>query len=216
MKAAGRHDEGRHRGGRWGLARWLIILALGLTVPAAGLLWFAAKLPAAAPSAEEPTDAIVVLTGGQDRLTSGLDLLAQGAAPKLFVSGVYRGVEVGELLSLSQRDPENLECCIALGYEADDTRGNALETAEWMRAEGFDSLRLVTAVYHMPRSLLEFQRAMPDKRILPHPVFPPGFRHDAWWRSPRSISLLARECAKYLLAAIRGAPPRRGDEGVTQ
>ena len=38
-----------------------------------------------------------------------------------------------ELLDLVQDSPRNLECCVALGYEADNTRGNALETAQWSR-----------------------------------------------------------------------------------
>ena len=31
-----------------------------------------------------------------------------------------------------------------------------------MHAEGFRSLRLVTAAYHMPRSRIEFHAALPD------------------------------------------------------
>ena len=42
-----------------------------------------------------------------------------------------------------------------LGREADNTHGNARETAGWMRGEGYRSLRLVTSWYHMRRSLLE-------------------------------------------------------------
>lgn len=205
MKRLGGQARGRRR-----VVVWILLPLLILAVPLAGLLWFAATLPSAVPHATQRSDAIVVLTGGSGRLSQGLDLLAQGAAPKLFVSGVYRGVEVDELLTLSRRDPQNLQCCIALGYEADDTRGNAAETAAWMRAEGFSSLRLVTAVYHMPRSLLEFRRAMPEVAILPNPVFPPGFQQRAWWRSASAITLLANEFAKYLLAQARGLLPWDG------
>src|SRR3546814_14678895 len=67
-------------------------------------------------------------------------------------------------------------CSSDLGYEADNTRGNAVETAAWMKDQDFTSLRLVTATYHMPRSLLEFRRPMPDIEIVPHPVFTQHFR----------------------------------------
>ena len=50
--------------------------------------------------------------------------------------------------------------------------GNAEETAAWMAEGDRTSLRLVTAAYHMPRSLALFRRLMPDTKILPHPVFP--------------------------------------------
>ena len=35
------------------------------------------------------TDAIVVLTGGNYRITTGLNLFAKEQAPKLFISGVH-------------------------------------------------------------------------------------------------------------------------------
>ena len=98
----------------------------------AGLLWFATGLPSSVAEPERVTDAIVVLTGGSGRVHRGLQLLAEKRAKKLFISGVYRGVDVQELLRISQRSPSDLECCIALGYEADSTRGNARETAIWM------------------------------------------------------------------------------------
>ena len=168
-----------------------------------GLLWFAAALPDKVADTESKTDAIVVLTGGSGRLRQGLELLTRQAAAKLFVSGVYRGVEVEELLVISQQSPEELQCCIALGYEADNTRGNATETAAWMREQGFTSLRLVTATYHMPRSLLEFRRAMPSLDVVPHPVFSRNFKQSDWWRWPGSATLLATEYCKYLVALVR-------------
>ncbi len=182
-----------------GLAIFLGATALWLV----GFFWFAVFLPDEIAAPERKTDAIVVLTGGSGRLSKGLELLAQKNAEKLFVSGVYRGVEVAELLRLSQQAPEELSCCIALGYEADNTRGNAIETAAWMRENGFLSLRLVTATYHMPRSLVEFRRQMPSIEILPHPVLSAHFKQRQWWRYPGSASLLASEYSKFLIALLR-------------
>ncbi len=170
----------------------------------AGLLWFATGLPSSVAEPERVTDAIVVLTGGSGRVHRGLQLLAEKRAKKLFISGVYRGVDVQELLRISQRSPSDLECCIALGYEADSTRGNARETASWMREQGLRSLRLVTAAYHMPRSLLEFHRVLPGAEIVPHPVFPEHVKQRDWWRWPGSASLIVSEYSKYLVALARG------------
>jgi uncharacterized SAM-binding protein YcdF (DUF218 family) len=149
------------------------------------------------------------LTGGSGRLRQGLQLLADKQARKLFVSGVYRGVDVAALLQVSQHSPEELECCVFIGYEADDTRGNAAETAAWIRDQKFLSLRLVTATYHMPRSLLEFRRAMPTVEIIAHPVFPETFKRADWWLWPGSASLVISEYVKYLIAALRGPAPVR-------
>lgn len=200
--------RGRGAGGRYRRAvRWrraLFVVALLAVAWSVGLLWFAAALPSAVADPTRRTDAIVVLTGGSDRVHRGIELLADKRADKLFISGVYRGVDVQELLRVSRSSPANLACCIVLGYEADSTRGNATETAEWMRAEGLTSLRLVTAAYHMPRSLLEFRRVMPEIEIVPHPVFPANFKRNDWWRWPGSAALIASEYSKYLIALLRG------------
>ncbi len=168
-----------------------------------GLFVFAAEIPRTAQASTEKTDVIVVLTGGSLRLEQGLALLEQGFAQKLFVSGVHRGVDVQQLLKLSRQSPRALDCCIVLGYSADHTAGNASETAEWMREQGYRSLRLVTASYHMPRSLAEFHRAMPVETIVPHPVFPATVKLDDWWRWPGTADLIAGEYNKYLVAMLR-------------
>lgn len=182
------------------LALLLVLLWLG------GLLWFATALPDAVEDPETVTDAIVVLTGGAERVAGGLALLEAGKARMLFVSGVHRGVDLADLLRQTHPLPAPPSCggrCIALGHAADDTVGNAVETAAWMRAGGFNSLRLVTAAYHMPRSLLEFHRAMPGLAIVPHPVFPDAFKQEQWWRWPGTIHLMAVEYSKYLVAMVR-------------
>ncbi len=190
------------------MRRIIISLLLAASFWIGGLVWFAGQLPRGPGDATSRTDAIVVLTGGSGRLQQGLDLLASDMAEKLFVSGVYRGVDVQELLAISRATPEEIECCIALGYEADNTRGNALETARWLDGEGYSSIRLVTASYHMPRSLLEFRRLIPDITIITHPVLSEHYRQEDWWLWPGSARLLISEYSKYLIALIAGPPGR--------
>ncbi len=172
-----------------------------------GLWRFAAAIPSEVTAPDRQTDAIVVLTGGSLRVEGGLRLLAEGKAKKLFISGVYRGVDVAELLRISRQSPDSVACCVVLGHAADNTLGNARETAQWMAHEGFHSLRLVTASYHMPRSMLEFTRAMPDIEIVPNPVFPEFMQESSWWQSRRSVSLIASEYSKYLAALVRPFVP---------
>ncbi len=177
---------------------------------AAALVWFAENIPRQIENPSSTTDAVVVLTGGSGRLRAGFELLAQKQAKKLFVSGVYGGVDVAELLRMSRQAPKELECCVALGYTADDTVGNAHETAQWMAKEKFRSLRLVTANYHMRRALLEFRRAMPAITVIPHPVFPKNFKGEDWWYWPGTTSLILREHFKYLVALAGGLLPEGG------
>jgi uncharacterized SAM-binding protein YcdF (DUF218 family) len=190
------------------LVRWAT--AAGLSA-LAGLVLFA--IPPAAEDRPAATDAIVVLTGGSLRLQTGIDLLREGKGRWLFVSGVDQRVDRDELLRLAGSDaPAWLACCVTVGHRAANTVGNAAETARWMRQQDFHSLRLVTAWYHMPRSLLEFERAMPQIAIIPHPVFPERVRQQRWWAWRGTASLLIGEYAKYLAAlflpGIERASPR--------
>jgi uncharacterized SAM-binding protein YcdF (DUF218 family) len=178
----------------------------------AGLAWFAS--PPAAENRGAPTDAIVVLTGGSLRLQSGIDLMREGKGRELFVSGVDQRVDLGELLRVSGDAPQWLACCIALGHEAENTEGNAQETAHWMRRRGYHSLRLVTAWYHMPRSRLEFERAMPDIEIVPHPVFPERVKPQHWWAWRGTAGLLIGEYGKYLAALFRALVERPQPPGA--
>ena len=193
----------RRKSGR--RTRWLLaLLILGL-IWLGGLMafmWLAVPKGVADDGAR--TDMIVVLTGGNGRLEKGFELLAAGRSQALFISGVYEGVEVVELMKLSAQTPENVECCVTLGYNASDTAENALETRDWALKEGHSSLRLVTANYHMPRSLFEFRRAMPDATILPHPVTPEGFLLEDWWTNRGALRIAATEYTKYLYAHLRG------------
>lgn len=193
------------------IRRALVLMFVGFVVLAAwtaGLMIFVGYIPRS-PAADTPTtDAVVVLTGGSERLSEGLRLLNLGVAGKLFVSGVHRDVDLVQLVaSLPANAPQptaaELACCIVLGYEAGNTLGNARETAAWMEAEGFTSLRLVTANYHMPRSLLEFRQAMPEIRVLAHPVFPPQVKREEWWRWPGTAALMVSEYHKFLYALLR-------------
>jgi len=123
-------------------------------------------------------------------------------AKKLFVSGVEHGVEVAELLKRAHVVPGAGDGAIVLGHDAESTAANADETAAWMRTEDFHSLRLVTANYHMRRSLLEFHHAMPDVKVIPHPVFPSAVRRATWFEWPGNLHVIALEYTKYLVAAF--------------
>ncbi|MDQ2106516.1 YdcF family protein [Azospirillum isscasi] len=188
--------------------RLLLLAVLGGLLWTGGLFWFAASIPRTPPppgsaEATRGTDAIVVLTGGSGRLSTGLELLADGRARKLFVSGVYEGLEVQELLKRSRQFPGEMECCITLGYSADSTIGNAYETADWLREQGFTSMRLVTANYHMMRSLLEFRMVIPEVDVVPHPVASPNVHLNDWWLWPGTANLLMTEYNKYIVTRLR-------------
>ena len=176
-----------------------------------GLLKFDGAIPKGIEDKDEKTQAIIVLTGGSGRLDAGLDLLAKDPDSRLFVSGVYEGNEVRHLLKLSKQRPPTLGVRIDIG-NAIDTHENATETAVWVIKNGIQSLRLVTAAYHMPRSLLEFEDKLPDVKIIAHPVFPGHVKQDRWWAYPGTAMLVIGEYNKFLLAWIRQRTEHLADQ----
>ena len=182
-------------------ARLVVLLLLLAALWAGGLLHFVATLPTKPEAAGRKTDAIVVLTGGADRVAEGMQLLDENRAPVLFVSGVGAGVTVKRLLELAGYDANApLACCIELGRSAQDTLGNAAEVATWAAARRARSLRIVTAAYHLPRALHLLRRAAPGVEMLAHPVIPQTLKLEEWWRWPGTREVLLRAYHKHLLA----------------
>jgi uncharacterized SAM-binding protein YcdF (DUF218 family) len=165
--------------------------------------WQFAERVRARPAPPPQVEAIVALTGGSsERLSTGVRLLAQHKGERLLISGVNRIVTDNELYHALNIDPELGQCCIDIGRSADDTLGNAAETAAWAREHGYTRLILVTDDYHMPRSLAELSVAMPEAEIHPYPVRT-RFTDPKLWRSDLGAATrLGAEYVKYLV--IRG------------
>jgi len=143
-------------------------------------------------------DAIVVLTGGDNRIQTGLGLLADGVSHQLFISGVHKDVTKNEILALWTGTPPLPACCITLGYEATSTTENGQETRGWIHKNRYSNILLVTGNYHMARALLELQHALPEVKIHIHPVEQP----DLDIKTRRFWELLLLEYHKTLYRGI--------------
>ncbi|HEY6578313.1 MAG TPA: YdcF family protein [Rhizomicrobium sp.] len=173
---------------------WRSAVAL-LAVYLIGFAVFVAELPASAPRAVS-ADAVVALTGSEDRLDAAVALFEHGVGHRLLITGVHPFMTKALLKPLLHGGPR-FDCCADLGFAATNTHGNAMEAAGWARAHGYRSLVVVTANYHMPRSLEEFSAAMPGVRLVPYPV-PEIVARRRWWFNPGAIRTLQYEYAKFL------------------
>lgn len=150
-------------------AGWRILAGIAV-VYLGGFVWFVTTLPE--PVDEKKlgrADGIVALTGEDARLGPAVALLEQGTAARLLISGVFPETTRDDLKQLTHGGAR-FDCCADLGFTARDTRGNAHEAAQWARDHKFKSLIVVTASYHMPRSLLEFSAAMPNVKLIAYPI----------------------------------------------
>ena len=173
-----------------------------------GFLLFVAAIPNSVADRQTKTDAVIVLTGGGERLGEGFELLSRGLAPRLYISGVAEGITLAELTKKIAEaggtlpDQNTLNCCVTLD-RAQNTIGNANTSTQWISEQHIQSIRLVTANYHMNRSLLEFRRAKSGITVVPNPVFPQEMRDPLWFIKPRILVILGNEYHKYLVASLR-------------
>ncbi|WP_128564797.1 YdcF family protein [Methylobacterium crusticola] len=205
--AGGSPDEPGRRGA--GLRRRVAcaLAALGLASAASlalGFLAFVGCLARAERMPLGPSDGIVALTGGAQRIEDAIDLLAAGYGRRLLITGVNERTSRDEIARLNPGQQHLISCCVDLDYRARNTIGNAIETRRWMRENGFRSVAVVTSNYHMPRTLIELDHALAGgHRVQPHPVVSDGFDPGQWWRHPSSARLLASEYVKFLVAWLR-------------
>lgn len=196
------------------MARSLALAAItvaGLLV--LGFFIFVSTIPRVEPETRISGDGIVVLTGGADRLADAFKLLADGRAKRLLISGVNPDTSEAQLARLHPQSKRLFDCCVDLGRRALNTAGNAVETRQWIRRHGFQTVIVVTSGWHMRRSLLELERAIPEVILVPYPVISAGAEEDDWWVKPGSLRLLVGEYVKYLAALVEvRIAPRVSDE----
>lgn len=182
----------------------LLLLALMWVV---GLLAFADRVARSTPAAEPAAaDGVVALTGASSaRIEAATRLLEGGKAKRLLISGVNREVTRGEIREVGRGAGRTYDCCVDLGFRAADTQGNARETASWARYYKYRTLIVVTADYHMPRSLLELHATLPGVALRPYPVATAEVNAKAWWRKGGDARRITVEYCKYLTILSREA-----------
>ncbi len=146
----------------------------------------------------QKTDALVVLTGGSNRVEEGLRVYQKDLGTYLLISGVHKDVKVGELLALLWKGPMIDPAGIVLDPRATTTAENASYSIEWIKEHDIKSIRLITAYYHMPRAYWEFKRRMPELKILPHGVQPEA--------GPSYVKMLFAEYGKTILTLLPTSP----------
>ncbi|WP_332065799.1 YdcF family protein [Bartonella sp. CB189] len=118
-------------------------------------------------------DAIIVLTGGENRIKTGLTLLQQGLGSRLLISGVNTTTSLSNLIRINQThqlNPQFFTCCIDIGHKATNTKGNAAESTDWIKKNHYKTIYIVTHDYHMWRSLRELKYLMPHINFIAYPV----------------------------------------------
>jgi uncharacterized SAM-binding protein YcdF (DUF218 family) len=178
-------------------------LLLAVVLLVIGFFIFTGSLQRSQPIPESTADGIAVLTGGVARIEEAMKLLAQGKAKRLLITGVNRTTTTEALKKLASEGDQLFACCVDIDKEARNTIDNATETSQWVAAQRYHSIIVVTSNYHMPRALAELARVMPGVTLIPYAVVDNNVRLDRWWTYPGTTKLLLSEYLKYLPALAR-------------
>ena len=106
-------------------------------------------------------DAIIVLTGDKNRIAHGINILKNGSAQRLLISGVNEKIsntKIKNLYGVDVNSKKLFDCCIDIDRISTNTFENSRETYIWSKELGFRNLLIVTSHYHVPRVKLEFSR----------------------------------------------------------
>lgn len=184
---------------RWGGFAAIILAA----VIFGGFLRFVDSVTTLKPPSEPKADAIVVLTGGYQRIDQAVDLLRQGAGKRLLISGAHPTTTPLQIRRMTQGPADLFSCCVDIGYDALDTIGNAREAANWIHSKGYRSVLVVTNNYHMPRSLSELKYVDPVTDFIPYPVVNSDLKSKNWFSDPNAVRVMLAEYGKVMLAGAR-------------
>ncbi len=189
------------------LRRFIRIAILVFVVTAGavfgGFLWFADSVATMRPPEGARADAIIVLTGGYQRIDQAVGLLRDNVGKRLLISGVNPSTTRAQIRRMTQSSPDLFACCVDMGYKAIDTIGNANEAAGWIRDKGYTSIVVVTNNYHMHRSLHELRSASPNTEFIAYPVINSDLSRTNWFANPDVLRTMISEYAKFVVAALR-------------
>jgi len=142
---------------------------------------------------------IVVLTGNASRLAVGLDLMDHNINSRMLITGVAKGVKYSNIIKNKDSKKDRID----LGYKAQSTFGNALETALWAKERNISDIILITDNWHMPRTLLLFKASMPNKEIVPYALKTVNFEFKDYLQFYNITFFIYEEHMKYIISHIQ-------------
>jgi uncharacterized SAM-binding protein YcdF (DUF218 family) len=151
----------------------------------------------------EHADAIVVLGGGNNdlRYWTGVELMKQGWAPRLFLDVFAKGETFGNrdidlATDFVQRTTpgQSSVCPIILN----STYGEAQHLADCLQGTGVKSILVVTSAYHTRRAVEILQKRLPQYHISIYASPDPYFFGEKWWQTREWAKTTVAEWQRYL------------------
>lgn len=156
-----------------------------------------------------PSDAIVVVSGGQTqtRAKHGIELYKKDLAPKLIFSGAALDdgpSNAKEMAALARRSgvPDD---AIEIDEDAKTTYQNAVNTKRILEESESKSIILVTSPYHQRRAYITFKKVLGDGyNIENSSSYDNAWSKSAWWATPFGVWITVSELVKVGYTYVSG------------
>ena len=184
----------------------LLALSVGIVVAiiATDFARFVLGLEDREPSIATPADGIVALTGGAERIADAITLARDGTRAAPPHHRRQPDDQRPRLVGDGAVDARSARPAASRSTATPSTRSAMRSRRPAGSAENrFHSIIVVTSSYHMPRSLMELRRVLPDTELIAYPVVSHGLKLDRWWQDAPTLRLLLVEYAKYTGAMLR-------------
>lgn len=138
-------------------------------------------------------DAVIVLSGGRERLPPAMALIRRHVAPVLAISSVYRTKPwpLGDRLCAARRYAHARVLCFdAKPYS---TRGEAETVERLARERGWTRIVVVTSGFHITRAHMLFRRCYDGRLWMVGVPYP-------WWKLPAEWASETAKTAVQLIA----------------
>ncbi len=145
--------------------------------------------------APQKADAIIVLSGGENRIQKGIELYKQQYAPYLILSNANE--DNMDAYIIARNVPKR---SVFFETNADSTYKNALYTKEIMTKHHLKSAIVVTSNFHTRRTKMNFNKVYQGTGIsfTYVAVDTPGFDPHSWWQSKNGRHIVFDEYVKYI------------------
>ncbi len=172
----------------------LLLILLAVASQAARLLWV---------DNPQKSDAIVVLAGEENlRPARGLELLRQGAAPRMWIDVVDRDrmfdqslAEIAEKYVAKQPEANQIKICRLKGLS---TAAETADVRSCLQPFGVHRVLIVTSGFHSRRALSIFRQRLPDYEFSIAAVHDPVQYGTAWWTNREWAKATFDEWVKFI------------------
>ncbi|MCZ6676131.1 MAG: YdcF family protein [Candidatus Poribacteria bacterium] len=159
-----------------------------------------------------PSDVIIVLGGGTERVREGTNLYHRQYAPHLLFTGggiqfrlahVY--LDWGRILRYAARIEGVPPKAMLVDMGSTSTYEDAVNTRRMLEARGWTSAIVVSSIYHMRRARMIFEKVYDGSGIRLHyrPAPSDRFHPDGWWKYERDMIYVVEEYIKLVLYRVK-------------